>query len=416
MVTSSFPEVNVRLMTGFALILCLAGAVFGAVGWRTDGRGNYPEAEPPTRFSETEGVVWAAPMPAWSNASPVVLPDRIFVCAEPDLLIAVNKEDGKILWQKASPIGEALISEEAARLPPAKTHAHTGFTSATPVTDGERVFATFGSGVLAAYSIDGERLWTRFVERPENRWGHSASPVLSGGLLIVHYETLIAFDPETGDEVWRQDKEKWTDQRKKCWGTCVPTKIGDVDVLVTVSGRVIRAKDGSILFESLGETQYATPLIENGVVYFMNHRKGVAVRLPESVDGQPQKLWETQTSADRYYGSPALLNGFIYVITRGGEFSAFDAADGTEVFRQKLELNATAPRREQKNAAYTSPTVAGGLIFFAGMDGSVVAVKPGVKYEELARNKVEKELRSNPVFEGQRMYLRAPGKLYCFGK
>ena len=51
-----------------------------------------------------------------------------------------------------------------------------------------------------------------------------------------------------------------------------------------------------------------------------------------------------------------------------------------------------------------------------GLDGSVVVVKPGVKYEQLARNQVEKSLRSNPVFEGKRMYLRAPGKLYCFGQ
>ncbi len=399
-----------------ALTLGLFGSVAAAVGFRTDGRGSYPDAEPPVSFSETENVVWAAPMPAWSNASPVVIGDRIFVCAEPDLLIAVNKADGKILWQQASPIGEALISETQARESPARAHKDCGFTSATPVSDGKRVFATFGSGVTAAYSIDGKRLWMRLVERPRNQWGHCASPVLAGGYLIVQYETMTALDPATGEEVWRQEEETWPDQRKKRWGTCAVTKIGDVEVLVTVTGRVIRASDGKVLFRDLGDLQYATPLIEDGVVYFINQSKGVAVRLPKSTGGRPERLWETETIRARYYGSAALLGGFLYAITSNGTFSSFDAADGTEVFRQKLDLNVGAPKREARNSAYTSVTIAGNLIYFVGMDGSVVIVKPGRAYEEIARNKVEKSVRSNPVFEGERMYLRAPGNLYCFGK
>ncbi len=401
-----------RLAIGsFALVLCLIGSVAAAVGWRTDGRGQYPDAEPPTTFSETENVVWATPMPSWSNASPVVTKDRIFVCAEPDLLIAVSKATGKILWQKACPVGEALISEVQAQEPPAKTHAHNGFTSATPVTDGKRVFATFGSGVVAAYDLDGERLWMSFVERPTHGWGHCASPVLIGDRLLVHYNTLMALDAASGKELWRQPEETWG--RKKRWGTCAPTKIGGVDVIVTVAGRVIQVSDGKILMSRIGGLQYATPLIEDGVLYLIDQKKGLAVRLPQAVDGKPKVLWDTETAKARYYGSTALLDGVLYAISQDGFFSAIDAEIGAEIYRQKLVLGQGA---NKKNAVYTSVTVAGKLIYLAGMDGSVVVVKPGLRYEEVARNKVEQSLRSNPVFEGKRMYLRAPGKLYCFGQ
>jgi hypothetical protein len=61
-------------------------------------------------------------------------------------------------------------------------------------------------------------------------------------------------------------------------------------------------------------------------------------------------------------------------------------------------------------------TLAGDLVFFAGMDGSVVAVKTGREFAQIARNRVEDSLRGNPVFEGTRMYLRAPKHLYCFGR
>ena len=98
---------------------------------------------------------------------------------------------------------------------------------------------------------------------------------------------------------------------------------------------------------------------------------------------------------------------------RNGEFSAFDAQDGQEVYREKLLLAAT---EKEKNAAYASVTLAGQLLYFAGMDGSIVVVKPGRVYEQVARSTVENRLRSTPVFEGTRVYVRAPEHLYCFGE
>ena len=86
---------------------------------------------------------------------------------------------------------------------------------------------------------------------------------------------------------------------------------------------------------------------------------------------------------------------------------------GEEIYQEKLLLATT---EKEKNAAYSSVSLAGGALFFTGMDGSVMVVKPGRKYELIARNKVESALRSTPAFEGKRIYLRAPGHLYCFGK
>ena len=138
-----------------------------------------------------------------------------------------------------------------------------------------------------------------------------------------------------------------------------------------------------------------------------------ANRGPKTIDGKPEVLWNATTVKDRYYSSPALHDGVLYAITRRGHFSAFDAKTGEEIYRQKLLLAAT---EKEVNAAYASVTLAGKALYFAGMDGSVMVVKPGREYVEIARNKVENALRSTPVFEGKRMYLRAPKHLYCFGR
>ena len=403
-----------RPLIGFiALALCLGFSVAAELGWRADGRGHYPDAEPRVTFSPTESVVWATPLPAWSNASPVVAGDRIFVCAEPDTLVALEMASGKVLWANSNPATDASNAEEAAAAGAAKTHGHNGYASATPVTDGERVFAVFGNGVVAAYDFDGKRLWNRFVEKPLHPWGHSASPVLAGGKLLVHIETLLALDPATGEEVWRQPAEQWVDQRKKQWGTCAPARIGDTPVVVTINGRVIRVEDGKVLWSDIGGAVYASPLVVDGVVYFIRQKKCVAVRLPETLEGQPESLWETEAENERYYSSPALHGGALFAISQSGKFTAFDAETGEEIYQTKLLM---AANRREINAVYSSVTPAGGLLYLSGMDGSVVVVKPGLKYEEVARNRVETSLRTTPVFEGERMYLRAPGHLYCFGK
>jgi outer membrane protein assembly factor BamB len=170
-------------------------------------------------------------MPSWSNASPVLLEDgsRIFVTSEPDEVVAVNPVDGKILWKR---------SLKDVTLDRVITHKANGWTSPTPRSDGRRVYTVFGSGVVAAHSIDGKRLWAREVQQPVHKWGFSVSPVIDEGNLIVHLVDLIALDPETGKEVWRR-------AAKVTFGSSVVTQVGGTDVVITASGDVFQAKDGS---------------------------------------------------------------------------------------------------------------------------------------------------------------------------
>ena len=92
-----------RIAVGLLLLTAALGvAEAGETGWRTDGTGRYPDAKPPVTFAPGENVVWATPLPSWSNASPVLVEDRIFVCAEPDTLpdvleLTAQTERGEIM-------------------------------------------------------------------------------------------------------------------------------------------------------------------------------------------------------------------------------------------------------------------------------------------------------------------------------
>ena len=85
-----------------------------AAGWRTDGTGRYPAADPVTEWSTKNNVVWKTPLDKWSNATPVIVGDRLFVCAETETLVCLNLADGNVLWQRANPLIGVLAAEEKA--------------------------------------------------------------------------------------------------------------------------------------------------------------------------------------------------------------------------------------------------------------------------------------------------------------
>ena len=97
-----------------ALIMSVVSVQADPVGWRGDGSGIFPNTTPATEWSPTENVVWKTKMPDWSNATPVIVGDKIFVMSEPDLLICCDVATGKILWQKSISMFDAFGAEGVA--------------------------------------------------------------------------------------------------------------------------------------------------------------------------------------------------------------------------------------------------------------------------------------------------------------
>ena len=390
------PRILYSLIFTFILVILSDGvsAREYPIGWRSYGAGRYLEADPPIKWSSSHNVAWKTAMPSWSNASPVLPTDSLMiVCSEPNQVLGIDPRKGSIVWQQS--LGD-VSSEE-----PVGTHGANGYTSHTPLSDGRRIYTVFGSGVVAAHTPEGKRVWARVVERPQHGWGHSASPAMGGGRLIVHITDLIALDPATGDEVWRQaSQEKF--------GSPVVTQVGGKDIVITPVGDVFRAADGKPLAQGIGKLEYATPVIQDGIVYFIE-KKATAVKLPDEIDGAYESLWTARVQGSRHYSSPVIHEGLIYAISREEKFSILDAKTGAPVFAKDLDLGT------ETNSAYTSITLAGDKLFIGAESGTTVVIAPGKTYQEIGRNAVE-GFRSSPVFVGKRMYLRAFDHLYCFEK
>ncbi len=471
-----------------AAAVALQAALIGGIGWRGDGTGRYPDADPVLTWSGDENVVWAADTPSGSNATPVVVGDRVVVTGEPAKLYCYDKASGELLWQadnsyetfvepehiekmeageaiqkkmhpvhrernqvrreikkieknraqaekkaeesgaetKPSPEEEKKLAELKSReaelgeqlkalnqeLNPYKeylkpsTHGTNGYASATPVSDGKNVYVLYGLGVAACHSLAGERQWIRMVDKPRAGWGHSASPLVIGDRLILHVTDVVALDVESGEELWRTPG-------KVHFGSPVAVPCGDDALIVTPHGDFIRASDGEQLASCNAALEYNAPLIHDGVAYFVARANGQAkaVRLPDKPEPfEPQIVWEKQFPKDkglqdRYYASPLFVDGLIYAQTQKNVVIAVEPDTGELVYVEKLG----GP------TGYPSPTLAGEHIFVSNEAGQTTVVKPGRTFGKVGVNRLSK-FRTCPIFEGERMYIRALDKLYCIGK
>lgn len=436
-------------LAGLALLLGLAGhASAEESGWRGDGSGRFENTKPPTTWSkDSTNIAWKVEVGS-GYSSPVVCDGRVFLTSQPSDVICLEAASGQEFWRQSAGYEVALGADEAARIAetrseleaqkrdigkkyedlrktnpdspeletlkeqrkaaddrvreledtyPPENRGGAGNAAATIVCDGRRVFAVFGTGIVAALSVEGERLWIRHLEAPQQNFGHSASPLIASGHLIVHIQQLTALDLDTGKTIWR------TDLPAK-FGSPAVAKIAGQDVIITPSGALVSAADGKVLAEKQFSLSNNTPLVHDGVLYAHEDGEVKAFRLPESVETPLtlELLWETSATRDQRMASALFHEGLIYAGGRRGIMDVLDAATGDLVYRKRLDIG----------ELFGSPTMAGGYVFYPGKDGKMLVLQPGRTFEEVATN-VSERLSTPPVFYGQRMYMRTDKWLYC---
>lgn len=396
------------------LALAVAAPALGqGAGWRGDGTGRYPAADPPLKWDIDAGTAirWAVTV-GKGQSTPVVSGGRIFLAVEQDLLLCLDRETGKVLWQKDNGYGVLPAgTPPPAKRPPAAPGC--GYATPTPVTDGKYVYASYGTGIVVCYDYDGNRRWARWLDRPQaSEYGRAASPLLVKGKLLVSVGGLEALDPASGEILWEAKDAVPT------FGTPAAARIGDVDVVLTPGGDCVRLADGRLLASNLAVMKYTTPLVEGGVVYYAG-APTVALRLPEAAGEtvRPAPLWQAEDLEGEFFASPLCHDGIIYVASNLGVLDALDAKTGALVFRQKLPIASAdvSDGREPANV-YGSLVLAGKHLFLANDAGETLVLEPGRQYKEVAHNFLDKGSGATLVPDGKRLFLRGGRKLYCIGQ
>jgi len=404
-----------------------------------DGQGAITE----WNVEDGKNVRWKTPIPGFTTASPIVWGSKVFavtaisskgdktfrtglygdVAPVEDLsehtwkIFCLDKANGKILWENVAHVG----------IPKVKRHTKSTQANSTPVTDGTRVVALFGStGMLAAWDMNGKPLWKTDVGvldsgwffDPTYQWGHSSSPIIHNGKVIVQADVhknsfIAAYDVKTGKQLWKTDREEISS-----WGT--PT-VFDGKQIVT-NGPTVRAYDpetGKLLWK-LGpnsEVTVATPVVGDGLIYITGGYPPVrpiyAVRsaasgdisLPKDKTSSDVVAWSNTSGT--YIPTPIYYRGILYTCGNDGVLSAYDANTGERIFRARVGSGGSFS---------ASPIAADGKLYFSNEDGDVFVVRAGRQYEQLAKNSMKEVIMSTPAISDGLIIVRTLGHVYGIGE
>lgn len=408
----------------------------GWMQWRGPFNTGMAVGDGPLRWSDTDGVLWKVPIPGRGHSTPVVVGDRMFLTtavptgrgtapagrlrgggggADAGLehrfdVLAIDRGTGRTLWQRTSTV--ATPHEGYHR-------TYGSFASNSPVTEGDRLYAFFGSRGLYAYSLDGTLLWQKDFGvklRMDNGFGEGTAPTLHDNRLILHFDHLdggflTMLDPATGRELWRVSRS----ERFNWAAPFVATHAGRRQIIV--NGLSVRSYDfdtGALLWEAAGLGENSVPQVvqHRDLVFAMSGhtvKMLLAIRLGRSgvLTGTEAMAWSTPRGVS-YTPSPLLHDGRLYVVSDAGLVSCFDAASGRPLFEQR--------RLPKPYNFKASPVGANGKIYLATEEGDVVVIRLGDRFEVLATNTLaDQSFIASPIVLDGDMYLRSRTHLFRIG-
>ncbi len=287
-------------------------------------------------------------------------------------------------------------------------HPTNGYTTYTPVSDGELVFACYGFGAVVAYDFEGNRRWHRVLDDSDHVHGGTVSPVLAGGQLVVRFSDYVALDPKTGEELWRAPSEV-------TFGTSAPFELEGESFLFTPRGEVIRMSDGAKLTQSLvqitgkdsAHTTFSSPVLAGRSLFTVRGEGGLEghayhFRIPRSIAALEENglelVWRKDVRKQRYYASPVASDGLLYLFTEAKWLIVLEVDSGELVYEKRIE--------GLRGPSYSSLALAGNRLFAGSEVGQVVAFEAGREYKEIGRSEVGPFL-SSPIFDADTVYLRA---------
>jgi outer membrane protein assembly factor BamB len=408
--------------------------------WRGPaGTGAASDADPPTAWSETKNIRWKSSLPGKGHSTPIVWGDRVFLTTAvpfgeplpprystaPDthdgvpvthqhefVVMALDRADGKILWQQTV----------HRKLPHEGGHYTASLASNSAVTDGEHVFAFFGSHGLYCLDFDGDLKWKQDFDEMHTKHGHgeSASPVLHDDTLVINWDHdgpcfVMALDKRTGRQLWRVPRDEETS-----WASPIVVEHDGQPQLVISGTNRLRGYElatGRVIWEcgGLSSNIVASPVAGDGMVFAgssYEKRALLAVRLAGArgdITGTDRVAW-SRSRGTPYVPSPLLYGDSLYFLTHyQGILTRVDTKTG-EDRPGPIRLNGIGN-------VYASPVSAGGRVYVTDLDGATIVLRhDDPAAPPLALNHLDDSFAASAAVAGRELFLRGHRFLYCIAE
>ncbi len=428
---------------GWVLMAWLAADVHGSdwPAWRgASGNGEYMEKDLPLRWSASENVRWHTALPDRGNSTPIVSHDRVFITQAVEktgsrAVLCFDRRNGSLLWQSGSTWTE-----------PETTHPENPFCSSSPVTDGRRVIAWFGSAGIHCLDFQGRELWRRDLGRQSHAWGYASSPVLSGSLCFLNFgpgsqSFVIALDKRTGKTVWQQEvpairsSAKWEEFGGEAkaggsssdptvsdvagsWGTPLVVRAGRRDELVIGLALWCVAFDlrtGQALWTCDGPNigAYSSPFFGEGTIVLNGSGlKNTVLAIQPGGFGDvtgTRRRWLKEVGFGKTcVGAGVVRDGHIYQVGMSGFAECRSLKSGEIVWEERL--TGTGARQ----GSWSAPLLAGDHLYVANRNADVFVLRASPTFEILATNSIGGEpMNASLAASDGDIFLRTEKQLWC---
>ncbi len=412
--------------------------------WRgPEGTGISGEKNLPEEWSVTKNIQWKTAIAGRGHSSPIVWGNKIFLTTaiegaivpgaqaarhvidgkdflHPDSLgadrrhtfkvICLDRDTGKVLWQQTAFEGTPYDNR----------HRKSSFASSTPATDGERVYAFFGSEGLYAYDFNGRTAWKADLGKMGTLgMGTGTSPVLYQNLVIVQcdYESgeqsfIIAMDKRTGKQIWKTPRKV-----QVSWSTPLLIQTAKRAELIASGTEAVVAYDpmtGKELWHSKGleSNSIPSPVATRDMVIISAGypaKVAYAVRLGGSGDlSAPSNVVWSYAKGTAYVPSPILYSDNLYLMTDKGILTCLDARTG--------EVRYEGGRVPVPATFTASPVAFDGKLLLTSEDGDTFVLRAGPKHEVIRTNSIGEPVYASPAIADGRIFIRGEKNLYCISE
>lgn len=401
--------------------------------WRGPHYNGTSEEEGLPKTLTEDNILWKTPMPSMSSASPMVLGNRVYCTsnsADMESLVGycIDRDTGKILWEK-----EFVKEIEQPRRNTA--------ASPSPVTDGKRVFFTFGSTDIIATTPEGEVLWSLNLEDRygpvSQQFGYSATPLPFNDKLYVAImrgqwdrkelddftdedSYVLCLDPATGEVIWRTHRSSdGHDEAFDSYTSPMPYDHGGVKAVITQGANYVIAHDaatGKELWRQNHNPEMGkmwrlipSPVVAGELVIGVQPRGlspfGIRPETGKTI-AFDESLWifdgkTTDVPTPVYHdGRVYLLNGVRKLLY------CLEATTGKELWVGEVDAD---------SRIWASPVLADGVIYCLSEEGQVSTMKVGESFEMLSTLSLGgKECKSTIGISDGKLFVRTSEALYCF--
>lgn len=403
--------------------------------WRGEaGNGVSTTAKPPTNWSGEKNVKWKVRIPGKGSGSPIIWENKVFVVSGVPMgggaateaasrsrsrrgapletlqfkLFCFDRATGDKIWEQTAVVAK----------PHQATHDTNNFASASPCTDGEHVYAHFGSRGLYCYTMDGKLKWKRDdlgKMQTRSNFGEGSSPTIEGEKIIVPWDhegqsAIYALNKRTGETIWKTKRDEPT-----CWATPLVIEYRGKKQIIMNGERYARAYDletGKELWRCGGQTErpVASAVTSNGLVFVGSGFRGsfLGAFSPAGkgdIEGTAYVAWSVSRDTPDI-ASPLISSGRLYYHkAKTGVLTCVDAATG--------KVHFPASRIRGLRSIYASPIAAGGHVYLTDRNGTIVVIKDAEELEIVATNSIGEGVDATPAPVDNQLFIRGEQHLYC---